>query len=159
MSNTVDFIADTVKQQAIILKQIATDVAEMKIAINDLRENNTMSAQMAEKMYRALNIKFDMLENLNVKSNAAIQQSATTRTVKQSRPIYFKTIFNEDRDKYMGVLYTQEDIDTVMNDDQVKTKTGTVQSNRIANILYNKFVKEQPTRKQAFEEIYTKHFS
>ncbi len=153
MSNSVDFIADT-------LKKLVIDVAAMKKAIDELREGNTMSAKSADDMYRALNLKLDLLQNLDVKSTAAIAQAAEKKVTKPSRPMFFKSIFNEDRSKYLDVLYSQADVDAVLADERVtKTKAGTTQSNRIATLVYNEHVKVNPDRMSAFEKIYAKQFS
>jgi len=153
MSNTVDFIAD-------MLKKVSADIAELKVAVAEIRDNNTLSAQSADTMYRALNIKLDLIQNLDVKSTAAITQAATARTTKQSRPMFFKMVFGESRDKYIGKLYTQEDMDVVLKDDRVvKSKAGATQNNRIANILYNEYVKTNPDNMAAFETIYAAHFA
>ncbi len=143
-----------------MLKQLIADVAEVKSAVAELQKCESTSAECSDKMYRALNIKLDMLQNLDNKSSAAIQQTVTSRVTKQSRPIYFKTIFNEDSAKYLGQLYTQEDIDTVSEDDNVKNaKNDTIRNNRIATAIYNKYVKPNKDRAAAFETIYTAHFN
>ncbi len=153
MSGTIDHIAE-------MLKTLSADVKQLKIDIANLKEDNHNSAVSAGEAYSALNTKIDLLKNLNNESAAAIQQAAVTKTAKQCRPAYFKTIYAEDSKKYLGTLYSQEDIDTVMRDEKVaKSKSQAIQSNRVANILYNQYIKPDKTRMAAFEEIYSKHFN
>jgi hypothetical protein len=139
-----------------MLEKLTEDVAALKVQVEQMSETNETNNETA---YRALSKKLDLLKNLDNNAQATAQQVATTKTAKPTRPIYFKTIFNEDQTKYIGVLYTQEEIDTVCDSDKVKTKSGAVQPNRIANIIYTEYIRKNPERMKAFDDIYTKHFS
>lgn len=139
-----------------MLEKLAEDVAALSDKIDHLSEVNESANETA---YRALSKKLDLLKNLDNNAQASAQQVATTKTAKPTRPIYFKTIFNEDQAKYVGLLYTQEELDTVCDSDKVKTKSGAVQQNRIANIIYTEYIRKNPDRMKAFDDIYTKHFS
>lgn len=139
-----------------LLKTIAKDLSEMKISIKELQEDNASSAVSAEKMYKDLNMKFDIFKNLESQSREIIQQK-TTSDRKLTRPALFKKLFTEEREKYLNTLYTQDEIDTAFNDDEVQAKKKeSDRVSKVVNILYTKHIKgNSPAgRANAFSSIY-----
>lgn len=139
-----------------LIKAIAADVAEMKLAVRELQEDNAQAAVGAEKMYQTLNVKFDMLKNLETASREAVQQT-TTRTTKPTRPAFFKQIFAEEREVHIGSLYNQEDIDAAFAErDVVAKKKETDRNNKAASIVYQNCLKgdHNKMRIAAFEQLY-----
>lgn len=140
-----------------LIKTIAADVADMKLAVRELQEDNAQAAVGAEKMYQTLNVKFDMLKNLETASREAVQQTAT-RTTKPTRPAFFKQIFAEERDTHIGTLYNQDDIDAAFAEREVVAKKKEVErNNKAASIVYQNCLKgdNNKTRLAAFEQLYT----
>ncbi len=140
-----------------LIKAIAADVAQLKIDIAEIRDENTSAAAGAKEMYQALNVKFDMLKNLETASREAVQQSTTTRTSKPTRPAFFKQLFAEERDTHIGTLYTQEDIDAAFADRDVQSKKKEAdRNNKAASIVYTTCLKgdANKTRIAAFEALY-----
>lgn len=139
-----------------LLKKVSQDVAELKIAIKELQEDNASSAVNAEKMYKTLNAKFDMFKNLDTQSRETIQQT-TSSSRKLTRPVFFKKIFLEEREKHLNVLYTQEEIDAAFQDkDVVAKKKEADKISKVATILYANHIKANNPegRASAFASLY-----
>jgi hypothetical protein len=73
---------------------------------------------------------------------------------RMSRSQLFKSIFVNDmeRNKYIDILYTQEEINEAANSDEVKLKKESDRLNKIAAILYNALPSKN--RQGCFQEIY-----
>lgn len=139
-----------------LLKSLAKDVSELKTAIKELQEDNASSAVNAEKMYKTLNVKFDIFKNLEAQSRETIQQtSASTRKI--TRPAFFKNLFMQERDKYLNVLYTQEEVDAAFQEKDVLAKKKEMDRiSKVVTILYTKHIKanEPEGRASAFASLY-----
>lgn len=137
----------------LLLNALAKDIGDMKVAMTMLREENTSAAAGAEVMFKTLNSKFDMFKNLESEAREALKPAAPLR---MSRPQFFKRLFQDEqeREKYMNVLYTQEEIDDASDLDDVKSKKKDVdRMAKIAAILYASL--ELKNRKGTFESIFT----
>lgn len=144
-----------------LLKALTKDMTEMKIAIKELQEDNASSAVGAEKMYKTLNAKFDMFKNLESQSRDTIQQT-TTAGRKLTRPAFFKKLFIEERDKYLNVLYTQEEIDAAFLDKDVVAKKKEIDRiSKVVTILYTTGIKANNPegRASAFASLYEQSLS
>ena len=139
-----------------LLKALTKDMEEMKVAIKGLQEDNASSAVNAEKMYKTLNVKFDMFKNLEAQSRETIQQNASTGR-KLTRPAFFKKIFIEDRDKHLNVLYTQEEIDAAFQEkDVLAKKKDADRISKVVTIIYTRHIKANNPegRASAFASLY-----
>lgn len=144
-----------------LLNKIAKDMEEMKIAMNELQENNASAAINGEKMYKMLNVKFDMFKNLESQSRETIQQAAAASR-KLTRPVFFKKIFVEEREKHINVLYTQEEIDAAFQDKDVLAKKKEADRiSKVATILYTNHIKANNPegRASAFASLYEQSLS
>jgi hypothetical protein len=146
-----------------LLKTLSADMAEMKAAfvsmntsVKELQDDNASAAINGEKMYKTLNAKFDIFKNLEAQSRETIQQIASTPR-KLTRPAFFKKLFIEDREKYMNILYTQEEIDEAYLDkDVVAKKKEADKITKVAGIIFTKHVKADTPegRASAFASLY-----
>lgn len=139
-----------------LLKTLVADVAALRVAIRELQEDNASAAINAEKMYKTLNVKFDMFKNLESQSRETIQQTTNTQR-KTNRPGFFKKIFTDEREKYMDILYTQEEIDAAYANKEVlaKRKDSEKLSKVIALIYTNHIKANDPEgRASAFDSSY-----
>ncbi len=144
------------KEVVELLKTLCKDMAEIKVAVKELQEDNASSALNAEKMYKSLNAKFDLFKNLEDQSRESIQQ-ASTSTRKLTRPAFFKKLFMEEREKYLDTLYTQDEIDTAFQDKDVLAKKKEPERvTKVVTILYNNHIKANNPegRLSAFESLY-----
>lgn len=138
-----------------LLKTLAKDMEEMKIAVKELQEDNASSAVGAEKMYKTLNAKFDMFKNLETQSREQIQPTAAAR--KPTRPAFFKQLFLEEREKHLNVLYTQEEIDAAFQEKEVVSKKKEAERiTKVVTILYTRHIKANSPegRASAFASLY-----
>lgn len=136
-----------------LVKALGENIKDMKVAMDALRNENTTAANGAEIMFKTLNSKFDMFKNLESEARQALKPTAPTR---MSRPQFFKKIFLDEveRDAYMNILYTQEEIDEASNHEDVKSKKKDADRiSKIAAILYAAL--DTKNRKGTFESIFT----
>lgn len=139
------------------VKQLNVAVAEMKANIHELQEDNASSAVNAEAMYKTLNAKFDLFKNLESNSRETILQQASSSTRKLTRPVFFKKLFVEDREKYLNILYTQEEIDSAMQEKDVLAKKKEADRiSKVATIIYTNHIKANNPegRASAFASLY-----
>jgi regulator of replication initiation timing len=156
MSKTSTEIVALLKELSADMAEMKVAMAEMKAAMTDLQEDNASSAINGEKMYKTLNAKFDIFKNLEAQSREAIQQTAATPR-KLTRPGFFKKLFLEEREKYMNILYTQEEIDIAFQDKDVLAKKKDVDRiNKVAGIIFTNHIKaDSPEgRASAFASLY-----
>lgn len=140
-----------------LIKALTKDVNEMKLAIKELQEDNASSAINAEKMYKTLNVKFDLFKNLESQAQENVQQTAATTTRKPTRPAFFKKIFLEEREKYFDVLYTSDEVDAVFKEKEVTDKKKeTDRATKAATIIYTRHIKGNSPegRQSAFSNEY-----
>ncbi len=139
-----------------LIKALAADVALIKAKVEELQEDNASSAVNGEAMYKALNAKFDIFKNLEAQSREMREQSATTKR-KLTRPAFFKELFMKEREKYMNVLYTQEEIDAAYQDATVVAKKKDSEKiTKVATFIYNNHIKinNPEGRLSAFAGLY-----
>ena len=140
-----------------LLKSIAKDVSEMKIAIEQLQEENSSAAVNSEKMYKMMNAKIDIFKNLESESREAVAQK-TSSSKKLTNPSFMKKIFMEDRDKYINILYTQEELDAIFqHEDVVKKKKEEERITKAGTLIYALHIKaDNPKGRQSqFESIFS----
>lgn len=139
-----------------LLNEVLKEMRELKAAISELQEDNASAAVNAEKMYKTLNVKFDIFKNLEPQSRETIQQTANASR-KLTRPTFFKKIFTEEREKYLNILYTQEEVDAVFeHPDVVAKKKPSDKISKVVSILYTKHIKANNPegRFSAFASLY-----
>lgn len=146
------------KEILALLKEIQLDVVNMKQAINQLQEDNNLSANNAEKMYKTLNAKFDMFKNLESETRKTMEEANNTKHL--TRPGFFKQLFLEEREKYMDKLYTQAEIDVIAEMDVVKKKKKEHEKNiKIGALIYMNHIKpNNPVgRNASFESVFQEY--
>lgn len=124
-------------------------------AINDLREEiikmDTISKTEVQVMFNDLQVQRDLL--LNIDSQSDSNKSITT-IKKLTRPMYFKKIFLEDREKYIDMLYSNEILNTYTNHKDVKNAKKD-KDNKIASLLYTEHIKNTPEIWKVYEKLFT----
>ena len=139
------------------VKQLNIAIAEIKTNIHELQEDNASSAVNAEAMYKTLNAKFDLFKNLESNSRETILQQTNSSTRKLTRPVFFKKLFVEEREKYLNILYTQEEIDSAMQEKDVLAKKKEADRiSKVATIIYTNHIKANNPegRASAFASLY-----
>lgn len=144
---------------ATMLKTIMEDLTKLKVAIKELQEDNASAAVNAEKMYKNLNVKFDMFKNLESQSREMIKEAAD-KPKRVNKPGFFKMIFTDERDKYMNILYTQEEIDNAYETKEVQAKKkDSERLNKVISTLYTTHIKGNSPegREAAFNSYYDQY--
>ncbi len=149
------------------LKAMAKDIEQNKNNINTLINliNKTIDIKLdeiietckkTESTNTLLNSKFDIIKNLDIESREKIEDKKSEK--KPTKPSFFKSLFNGDKDKYMNILYTQDEIDDIYQSEEViKKKKDSDKLNKVADLLYKNHIKENKPegRQSAFESIYS----
>lgn len=139
-----------------MLKQISKDLEQVKENVDALMIADGKSIDM----YKTLNAKLDLFKNLDLDSRENLTDSKTDK--KPTKPSFFKKIFLEEPEKYLNILYTQDEIDALYsNEDVLKKKKDAEKANKVANLLYTTHIKSDTPagRASAFESIYSQFHS
>mgnify|MGYP001618182083 CR=1 FL=1 len=138
-----------------MLKSMCKDIEQIKENIETLVQADNKS----EDMYKTLNAKLDLFKNLDLDSRENLTDAKNEK--KPTKPSFFKKIFLEDSDKYLNILYTQDEIDALYaNEEVVKKKKDADKANKVAALLYTTHIKQDSPagRTSAFESIYTQFY-
>ena len=134
-----------------LLKQMSKDLEQIKENVDALM----LTDRKSDDMYKTLNAKLDLFKNLDLDSRENLTDTKSDK--KPTKPSFFKKIFLEEPDKYLNILYTQDEIDTLYaNEEVTKKKKDSEKANKVANLLYTTHIKaDTPAgRASAFESIY-----
>lgn len=76
---------------------------------------------------------------------------------KPTRPAYFRQLFLTERSKYMGVLFTEDEIAAAFRDSSVWKSRKSARLAKASALLYNRHIKADnpPGRSATFNEIYS----
>ena len=151
-----------------LLKTIAKDVESfgrrletIEGKIESIETNQVEDVNKAKDMFKILNAKIDVIKNLESESREAISQKSSSGK-KPTKPSFMKQIFIEERDQFMNVLYTEDEINAVFDSDEVKAKKKEAERNaKAAALIYARHIKaDNPAgRQSAFESIYKNRYS
>jgi hypothetical protein len=139
-----------------LLKQMSKDLDQIKENVDTLMLTDSKS----DDMYKILNAKLDLFKNLDLDSRENLADSKSDK--KPTKPSFFKKIFLEEPNKYLNILYTQDEIDALYTNEEVtKKKKDSEKSNKVANLLYTTHIKsDSPAgRASAFESIYSQFYN
>lgn len=127
--------------------------------LKDLMKSNeelTTKIESLSDQHKVLHAKFDLLKNLDAEYHENVAKAKTTD--KLTKPTFFKKIFNDDREKYLNTLYTQDEIDAIYATEEVmKKKKPEEKSLKAGALIYAKHIKGNSPegRQSAFESIYS----
>ena len=117
-------------------------------------EMDSISRSRCEVMFNHLDHKIDNAVNLNQQS---VTNISDPNPRKINKPSFFKKIFLEQKDEYMGRLFLEEEIEAISKmEDVVSKKKEADKQARIATIIYQNHIKgnNPPGRLAEFESIY-----
>ncbi len=141
------------------IKDLTAAVARLSAKVD---ESELANRTMVEMRWSEISQKIDIFTNLSEQSAQHLAEAgaagATVRKTKANRPVAFKKLFLEDREKYMNQLYTQAEIDLFMQHEDVVKKTKAQDKySKIAALIYNNHIKtDTPAgRNSAFESVYS----
>lgn len=131
------------------MKEIIDRISMLEKKLEDMVvANNAIVSNIANN----IELKIDLLLNAD---KAVSQQKSTASNKKiKAKNAFFKEKIKENKDIYLGILYSKEDIDTLMELNDVKSKKGDV--NRISKMseyLY-KQITADATKLAKLNEIY-----
>jgi hypothetical protein len=117
-------------------------------------EMDSISRSRCEIMFNHLDHKIDNAVNLNQQS---VTNISDPNPRKINKPSFFKKLFLEQKEEYMGRLFVEEEIEVISKmEDVVNKKKDTEKQSRIAHHIYNLHIKANspPGRLAEFESIY-----
>jgi hypothetical protein len=133
------------------------DKKELNLLKDEIISINDRIADMQDMM-KLLNAKLDLFKNLEPETRENISAGATNKGKNPLRASVFKTIFAEDQEAYIGILYTREELDEVMvNPEVTKKRKQEDKLKKAADIIFHSFIKNNTQgRNTEFENIYNK---
>lgn len=136
------------------------DKKELQELKKEIISINDRMTEMQDMM-KLLNAKLDLFKNLEPETRENINAGATNQGKKPLRASVFKTLFAEDQDKYIDLLYTKEELDNAMNDPEVtKKRKQEDKLKKAADIIFHTCIKNNTQgRNTEFENIYNKYIN
>ncbi len=138
------------KMDDIIIKlnKLTDDFNKFKNTIDDIIIMNTT---LVQEIANQINTKMDILCNLDSSSQASAK-TAVKKTKALSKPAFFKDKLKTNINEFINVLYTDEDINNALADQEVKNKKNeTAKKNKAIDILYSIVTKDTEKNKKLKE--------
>lgn len=154
--------ADLVKAITNLFKTLETKIDtkfdNLEKRLNKLEQNvmeiDSISRTRTEIMFNHLDHKIDNAVNLNQQSVTSISDPNPRKI---NKPSFFKKLYVEQTDEYMGKLWLPSEIEVISKmDDVVNKKKEADKQTRIAHHIYTIHIKPNnpPGRLAEFESIY-----
>jgi hypothetical protein len=143
-----------------ITKAIAELTASVKKLETKIDNSELANRTMLEMRWKEISQKFDIFANLNEKSAQQLADDTSNKSKKPNRPTVYKELFLKQRDQYMNVLFTQDEIDMYMQHADVVKKTKMEDKyGKVQRLIYDNHVKTNTPegRLNAFESVYAKY--
>lgn len=127
------------------LNQLTEDFNKFKNTIDDIIIMNTT---LVQEIANQINTKIDILCNLETSSNTSAKP-ATKKNKALSKPAFFKDKLKANLNEFIDILYTQDEIDELYNNTEVKSKkTETTKKNKLIDLLYALVTKDNDKNKK-----------
>ena len=127
------------------LKQLTDDFNKIKNNIDDIIIMNTT---LVQEIANQINTKMDILCNLETSSTTS-SKPAAKKNKALSKPAFFKDKMKANINEFLNVLYTQEELNDLYNNSEVKSKkTETTKKNKIIDLLYSLITKDTDKNKK-----------
>lgn len=137
------------------MEDIKSILQEIKMDILQLKEEMNISNIKNETLYNEIHTKVDIICNFESTGKSIKKQEKSLTKKPDTKITYFKKEFKKDIQIFINKLYTQNDIDTCMNHDDVKSKnTQTDKIKKLADIIYKDVVNVNIEYKQQLTNIY-----
>lgn len=136
------------------------DNKELQLIKSEIVSINDTMKDMQDMM-KLLNAKLDLFKNLEPESRENINAGATVKGKNPLRASVFKLLFAEDQEKFIDVLYSREELETIMNDPEViKKRKQEDKLKKAADMIYHGCIKNNSqSRITAFEDLYNKYIT
>lgn len=130
------------------LNKLTDDFTKFKNTIDDIIIMNTT---LVQEIANQINTKMDILCNLeNTNQNQSKPQVKKTKAL--SKPAFFKDKLKVNINEFLDILYTNDDIDTMHQNAEVKNKKNeTAKKNKVIDLLYNLVTKDDEKNKKLKE--------
>lgn len=127
------------------LNQLTDDFNKFKNTIDDIIIMNTT---LVQEIANQINTKIDILCNLETSSTTS-SKPAPKKNKALSKPAFFKDKLKVNLNEFLDILYTQNDIDELYNNTEVKSKkTETTKKNKLIDLLYTMVTKDNDKNKK-----------
>jgi len=127
------------------LNQLTDDFNKFKNTIDDIIIMNTT---LVQEIANQINTKMDILCNLETSSTTS-SKPAAKKNKALSKPAFFKDKMKANINEFINVLYTQEELNDLYNNSEVKSKkTETTKKNKIIDLLYSLITKDTDKNKK-----------
>lgn len=129
--------------------QLSKEVKEYKTAIENAMISNTA---IVNQIANNIEVKLDILCNNENKMQSQKQSAKKVKT----KPTFFKDSVKENTKCYINILYTEDELTTIENSEDVEgKKSPATKLAKIAEMLYKEVIKNKDTDnklKELYEE-------
>lgn len=127
------------------LNHLTEDFNKFKNTIDDIIIMNTT---LVQEIANQINTKMDILCNLETSSTTS-SKPAAKKNKALSKPAFFKDKMKANMNEFLDILYTQEEMNNLYNNSEVKSKkTETAKKNKIIDLLYSLVSKDTDKNKK-----------
>ena len=107
-----------------------------------------MNTTLVQEIANQINTKMDILCNLETSSTTS-SKPAAKKNKALSKPAFFKDKMKANMNEFLDILYTQEEMNNLYNNSEVKSKkTETTKKNKIIDLLYSLVTKDTDKNKK-----------
>lgn len=139
------------------LENITKKLDEFKLSIDNLVLSNTL---LVQEIANQINVKLDILCNMENISKTNVNNNIKKKNAIKvlSKKEYFKKKLTNNLNEFIDVLYTNEELENIKENSEVKSKkTAVSKKNKIIELLYNLITKQDENKHTIFKQLYEKY--
>jgi len=141
------------------LDLIIKELNKLKQEFNSYKEYTdnivSVNTNLVQEIANQINTKIDILCNIENSTNVNSSKNITKKNKSLSKTAFFKDKLKVNMNEFINVLYTEEDIKKLYDNEEVKSKkTETTKKNKIIDILYNNITKNDEEKNNKLKSLY-----
>jgi hypothetical protein len=141
------------------LDQIIKELNKLKQEFNSYKEYTdnivSVNTNLVQEIANQINTKIDILCNIENSTNVNSTKTSTKKNKSLSKTAFFKDKLKANINEFINVLYTEDEIKTLYEHDDVKSKkTETTKKNKIIDLLYNHITKNDEEKHNKLKALY-----
>ncbi len=151
MSVTDKKIEDLINQ----INQLSNDFNKYKNTVDDIIIMNTT---LVQEIANQINTKIDILCNMNNINNKTNKTTGNKKGKSLTKTSFFKDKMKININEFINILYTQEELDELQNNPDVKIKkTEASKKTKIIDLLYANITKKDENKHNKLKELFEEY--
>ncbi len=136
------------------INKLTDDFNKYKNTVDDIIIMNTT---LVQEIANQINTKIDIL--CNASSNNKTSKTTNAKKPKSlTKTSFFKDKMKSDINSFINVLYTQEELDELYNNDDVKIKkTEASKKTKVIELLYSNITKKDENKHSKLKELFEEY--